>query len=111
VRGLGVREVYSIDPFDEENALQAMKQAAAATGVSVIICNSPCVVHEKRLGLYERQPPYAIDPEACTRCSLCVRTLGCPAIQVADERYSIDADLCEGCGLCARVCRQDAIKR
>ena len=111
VRGLGVKEIYSINQFDEESTLEALTQAKTGDGINVVICNSPCVVHEKRSGVYERQQSYQIDQEVCTQCSLCVRMLGCPAIHIHEERYAIDQDLCEGCGLCMRVCNQNAIKR
>jgi indolepyruvate ferredoxin oxidoreductase alpha subunit len=111
VRGLGVKEVYSVNQFDKESTLEALRRAKCGTGVNVVICNSPCVVHQKRVGRYTKRPPYRIDQDLCTQCSLCVRMLGCPAIQVAEEEYSIDQDLCEGCGLCLHVCKQHAIKR
>jgi indolepyruvate ferredoxin oxidoreductase alpha subunit len=108
--GLGVNEVYTIDPFDEESSLPALKKARAGEGVNVVICDSPCVVLGKRLGVPARHEPYTIDQELCNQCSLCVRLLGCPAIQVEGDRYTIDPDLCDGCGLCLRVCKHDAIK-
>lgn len=111
VRGLGVREVYAIDPFDEERGLEALRTAKASRGLNVVISNSPCVVHETRRGSYPKRKPLAIDQEACTQCSLCVRLLGCPAIFVDEEKFYIDADLCVGCELCARVCKHDAIRR
>lgn len=110
-RGLGVKDVYSVNPFEEELTLKALRDAKAGDGVNMVICNSPCVVHQKRLGTYERRPPYRIDQDACTQCSLCVRVLGCPAIYIEKERFYIDPNLCEGCDLCARVCTQHAIGR
>ncbi len=109
VRGLGVKEVYSVNPFDEEAMLQALKKAKNGTGVNVVICHAPCAVNERRLRKGQRQRPYEIDLELCNACSLCVRLLGCPGILVTDETYVIDQELCVGCGLCARVCNQDAI--
>jgi indolepyruvate ferredoxin oxidoreductase alpha subunit len=109
VRGLGVKEVYSVNPFDEEAMLQALEKAKNGTGVNVVICHAPCTVNERRLRKGQRQRPYEIDLELCNACSLCVRLLGCPGILVTDETYVIDQELCVGCGLCARVCNQDAI--
>jgi indolepyruvate ferredoxin oxidoreductase alpha subunit len=109
VRGLGVREVFSVDQFDEEAATAALKAARDGQGVNVVICNAPCVVHEVRTGTHEKKAPYEIDQELCNECSLCVRVLGCPAIFVEDGKYWIDPKLCDGCALCARVCNLGAI--
>ncbi|MFC1572040.1 thiamine pyrophosphate-dependent enzyme [Candidatus Eisenbacteria bacterium] len=111
VRGLGVTEIYSINQFDERSTLEALRLAGNGDGVNVIICNSPCVVHEKRLGIYEPRSPFHIDPEICVQCSACVRFVGCPSIYVSEGEFFIDQDLCEGCGLCAHVCTHGAIRR
>lgn len=108
VRGLGVREVYSVDPFDEMATLAALKQAKRGEGVNVVVCHSPCVVQQRRVSRGKRIP-FEISQELCNACSLCVRVLGCPAILTEDGKYWIDEDLCNGCELCARVCQQDAI--
>ncbi len=110
VRGLGVKDVYSVDPFDEEATLAALRKAKRGTGVNVVVCHSPCVVYRRRAGGDVPRTPFAIDPEKCDSCSLCVRALGCPAILVTDTGHMIDQNLCVGCGLCARVCRHDAIQ-
>jgi len=110
VRGLGVQEIYSVDPFDEEASLDALRKARASDGINVVVFNSPCVVNEARLGIGAARAPYVIDEALCNACSLCVRKLGCPAIFVEDGRYFIDPDLCDGCDLCARLCSQDAIR-
>jgi indolepyruvate ferredoxin oxidoreductase alpha subunit len=109
-RGLGVEEIHTVDPFDEESALPALRKAKAGEGVNVVICDSPCVVFGKRVGAPRRHEPYTIDQELCNQCSLCVRLLGCPAILVEGDCYTIDPELCDGCGLCARVCKHEAIK-
>ena len=109
VRGLGVKEIYSVDPFDEEATHRALKQAKKGTGVKVVVCHAPCAVNQRRSGRARQRAPLVINQERCNSCSLCVRLLGCPAILVTDGQYSIDQDLCNGCGLCPRVCPQDAI--
>jgi indolepyruvate ferredoxin oxidoreductase alpha subunit len=111
VRGLGVRNVYSMNPFEIDTSIELLKQAKADQGLNVVISNAPCVVHERRVGVVQEQPPFTIDQELCDDCSLCVRRLGCPGINVTDGRYSIDPNNCNGCGLCAYVCNKDAIIR
>ncbi len=110
VRGLGVRKVYSVDPFDEEATLAALKQAKSGSGVNVVVCHSPCVVNERRVTAGRKRTPFAIDQELCNACSACVLVLGCPAILLSDGEYTIDEDLCDGCELCAKLCAQDAIR-
>lgn len=109
--GLGVKEIYSVDPFDEEATLDAMKKAKKGDGVNVIICNSPCVVYENKINPEGKRLPYVIDMSVCNGCSLCVRVLGCPAIYIEDGDYIIDPTLCDGCDLCAQVCNHDAISQ
>ena len=109
VRGLGVREVYSVDPFDEKATLGALKQAKNGAGVNVVVCHSPCVVYRRRVS-GRKGLPVTIDQERCNACALCVRVLGCPAILVVGGEYTIDQDLCSGCELCIRVCRNEAIR-
>ncbi|MFQ5463908.1 MAG: indolepyruvate ferredoxin oxidoreductase subunit alpha [Phycisphaerae bacterium] len=109
VRGLGVADVTTVDPFCEEEGLAALKQAKAGRGVNAIVFRSPCVVYERRAIREEDRPAYVVDDALCNSCSLCVRALGCPAIMVIDGRYVIDEELCDGCDLCAQVCRHGAI--
>jgi len=111
VSGLGVKEVYSVDPFAVESTRQQLKQAKAGSGINVVICNSPCRVFERRLGTCKEESPYLVDQDLCDGCSLCVQMLGCPGIVVEGDRYYIDQDLCDGCGLCASVCNKDAISQ
>jgi indolepyruvate ferredoxin oxidoreductase alpha subunit len=108
-RGLGVSEVFSVNPFDEEATTAALKQAKNGRGVNVVVCNARCAVDARRRNKGKKRTPYEIDPDLCDACSLCVRVLGCPAVVVEDGVYRIDADLCDGCELCTRVCRHEAI--
>ncbi len=109
VRGLGIEDVCTVDPFDEQATLDAFKKAKNGSGLNVVVCRSPCVVHESRLRKGLDRPALEIDQEKCNGCSLCVRLLGCPGILIIDGEYVIDQDLCDGCDLCADVCQHDAI--
>lgn len=108
-RGLGVKAVYSVDPYDNEATLAALKEAKRDTGVNVVVCHSPCVVHVKRTKREGKRAPFVIDLDLCNACSLCVRLLGCPGILVEDGVYRIDPELCDGCAVCAELCAHDAI--
>ena len=109
VRGLGVKEIYAVDPYEQETTIEVLKKTKAGTGVNVVVCHSPCVVDQHRSKRGEKRQPLTIDPEICNACSLCIRVLGCPAILVKKGKYMIDQELCDGCELCAQVCQYDAI--
>ncbi len=109
VRGLGVEELYTVDPFDEEAALAAFRKAKASDGLNVVICNAPCIINESRNSERPDAAGYAIDQELCNACGLCVSKIGCPAISIEDDRYLINQDACDGCHLCALVCSRGAI--
>jgi indolepyruvate ferredoxin oxidoreductase alpha subunit len=109
VRGLGVTEVFSVNPFDEKEALAALRAARHGTGVNVVVCRAPCAVVEGKAKAAARPRPMAVDQEVCNACSLCVRLLGCPAISIEGDRYVIDRALCNGCAVCAGLCQHDAI--
>jgi indolepyruvate ferredoxin oxidoreductase alpha subunit len=109
-RGLGVREIHSIDPFDVSAALAAMKEAKRGSGVNLVVCHAPCAVHMRRSRAARTATPMHVNQDLCNACSLCVRMVGCPGISVTGGEYSIDQTLCVGCALCARVCQNDAIE-
>lgn len=109
IRGLGVKNVRTVDPLDTETALAALRQAKDGKGVNVVICASPCVVDPRQRATAAASTPLEIDAAVCDSCSACVRLLGCPAILVIENEYRIDRNLCTGCNLCAEVCGRDAI--
>jgi indolepyruvate ferredoxin oxidoreductase alpha subunit len=109
IRGLGIEEVYSLDPYDEKAAREALKKAKKSEGVNVVVYHSPCAVSERRMRKGEKRAPFTVNREECNLCTVCVRVLGCPGILIIDGEYVIDQDLCNGCELCANLCAQDAI--
>jgi len=109
VRGLGVKAIHSVNPFDDEKTIAALREARHGTGVNVIVCHAPCAVQESKLKAVAERTPVEVDQDVCNECSLCVRLLGCPAIHIEDGKYVIDPAQCDGCGVCADLCQQDAI--
>jgi indolepyruvate ferredoxin oxidoreductase alpha subunit len=109
VRGLGVTQIHSVNPFDDQETIAALREARHGTGVNVIVCHAPCAVQESKQKAVAERTPVEVDQDVCNACSLCVRLLGCPAIHIEDGKYVIDPSLCDGCGVCADLCQQDAI--
>jgi len=111
VRGMGVEDVRIVDQFQIDDATEAIKAAIEFPGVSVVICERPCVfVRKGELkqtgGTFDR---YQVNREDCDGCFLCSKRLGCPAIIQDDKKAMILPEVCVGCGVCAQICPQDAI--
>ncbi|MBC7106358.1 MAG: indolepyruvate ferredoxin oxidoreductase subunit alpha [Firmicutes bacterium] len=103
VRGLGVRRVAVVDPYDLAAVRRAVREETAAPEPSVIIARRPCSL------TVPPGPVPRVDPDACTGCGNCLR-LGCPALALVEKVAVIDAELCRGCGLCRQVCKTGAIR-
>ncbi len=109
-RALGVESVTTVDPYDYEASLAALRAALAVEGPSVVITNRPCVLFPTKLS----DESYAVGSEECTACQLCMR-LGCPALHWTDEmvkkrhKVAIDPEVCTGCSICAQICPPHAI--
>lgn len=101
---LGVKKVFKANPLELTEAIEAVREAEKADGVSAVIFRSPCIAVSKP------QPALTVCREACTGCKKCIRELGCPAIITNESKQvQIDPALCYGCGLCAAVCPFGAI--
>ncbi len=110
VRGCGVKWLRTVDPYDVESTVGAIKEAVAHDGVSVIIARRECALIAKRDDTGAIIRKHHIDQEACKKCRTCVTKFQCPAISSIDKVQTIDAALCAGCGVCAKVCPYGAIK-
>ena len=103
LHGIGVKTVETVNPLDLKNAVETVKRVAAEKGVKAIIFKSPCAV------IIKPEKPAVIDPDKCTNCKRCIKSLGCPGIVLKDGRAAIENSLCTGCGLCSQVCPFGAI--
>ena len=104
VRGLGVEQVATLNPYDVEAVRRTVKGFLDSGRAAVIIARHPCVLYTR-----EKHPPAVVDAAACTNCKVCLR-LGCPPLVPAGDKVEIDQLLCNGCGLCVRVCPYKAIR-
>lgn len=104
VRSIGVTDIQTVDPFDIQGTMAALKRAVSAKAPSVVIAKRACALLDRKAA----KPALTIDMEKCRQCGVCLK-LGCPAIQKKDTGMVIDSALCVGCGLCATVCAFGAI--
>ena len=116
LEAIGVNPIIEVDPFDQEKAVAAVKQASDAPGVSAVIFKSPCISVAAKLG-YPKPKAKAVDAEKCIGCRKCINELGCPGLSLSTKTNAkgkqiveIDSALCTGCGLCAGVCPTGAIQ-
>ncbi len=104
LEGMGVEFIRTVNPFDLQNTVETIKQAAALPGVKAIIFASPCIA------LFKASQKCGVH-SSCIGCKKCISDLGCPAIYLKDGKAVIDGNLCNGCTLCAQVCPVNAIKK
>jgi len=104
----GIKKVSVVDPYDLQRAKEAFIEALKEEGPSAVVLRRSCSLVARRMGL--TGPPSRVEPEKCTGCQLCIRTLSCPAMGItADGKMVIDPATCTGCGVCAQICPFDAI--
>jgi indolepyruvate ferredoxin oxidoreductase alpha subunit len=107
VRALGVGHVSVIRPFKVQKSIEAVREAVAYKGVSVVISQELCALYAKSLQR-KRGNPFRVS-DRCRNHRDCINQLGCPAFYLDGERVRIDADLCVGCAVCAQICPEHAI--
>jgi len=103
LRGIGLTSVETVDPFDLDTAVDAVRRSAAAPGVKAIVFRSPCIAITKG------GDAHTVSADRCVGCARCITELGCPALSMSEGRAVIDAAQCTGCGLCGRICPVQAI--
>ena len=115
LEAIGVSPVIHVDPFNQKEAVEAVKKASDAPGVSAVIFKSPCISIAGKLG-YKFPQAKKVDETKCIACKKCINELGCPALVLSENTNAknknfakIDASLCTGCGLCSTVCPVEAI--
>lgn len=115
--GMGIHSVRRVDAYQQARLTEAVKEALAEDGPSVVIAHHPCmlqVMKKKR-----RDPAYSprrvrVDPRKCTLSRDCLNRFGCPSFQPspdADSSPTVHRDLCIGDGSCLQVCPAQAIDR
>lgn len=106
LRACGVEEIYTVNPFDYEDSVEAFKKAVAYEGPSAVITKAPCIANIKK-----PKTVFRVN-ENCIGCGKCIKQIGCPAITpLGVSKVVIDESICTDCGLCTNVCPVGAIKR
>lgn len=116
-RGLGLKNVRTINPNDLEEVNEALDWALGLEEASVIITRWPCALKKQKAEEAEEfagsfQDRYAVDLDTCIGCRMCTKT-GCPAIvyDVAANKSGIEQSKCVGCSVCGQVCPVQAIQK
>jgi len=107
VRAVGVSHVTIVKPFKIKKSIEAIREALAFKGVSVIISQEICTLYARSLGILKPRAFQVSD--RCTNHRDCINELACPAFFLEGERVRIDADACVGCAVCAQICPENAI--
>ncbi len=103
LEAIGIQVIKRINPFNQQEAIDAVKEVAQGKGVRVLLFEAPC------LAVSKAKQTLHIDKEKCKNCKVCMKELGCPALTLEEGQVKIDAKLCSGCNLCKSVCPFDAI--
>ncbi len=114
VKGIGVKFVETVDPYNFEDSIKTLKEAKKylkeKAEPAVIIFRHLCINTKEGL---ELNPKYSvkISKELCKGCKVCVLEFECPAIEFKDEekKAKINDTLCIGCGCCIHICPTKAI--
>lgn len=110
VAALGVQHIQVIKPKSLKRTRQAVEEALAHDGVSVIISREPCPLHVARLKK-SRLPVFTVVQEKCKLHKSCITNWACPAFFVDDDgRVQINGELCNGCAVCVQICPEGAIR-
>jgi indolepyruvate ferredoxin oxidoreductase alpha subunit len=119
-KGLGVKYVKTVEPFDSiadlvKEVREMVKWTRHNHSPAVLISREPCALltaaERRKTGEFPGR--YYVDPEVCNACKRCLNRLSCPAMYMdpETEKAMIDESLCNLCGTCVAVCPQGAIKQ
>lgn len=85
LRALGVKCITRANAFVLEEATAAAAEAIDFEGPSAVIFTGPCIQ------LTKPQTPVVVDAQACTGCSACIASIGCPAMSMGARQAASSA--------------------
>ncbi|MBF0524324.1 MAG: indolepyruvate ferredoxin oxidoreductase subunit alpha [Deltaproteobacteria bacterium] len=109
VRGLGVEKVVVVNPMKVKKTIEAVKDAVAFQGVSVIISKEICPLFARQVGQAKKAKPFVVNQEKCKKHRICINQVACPAFYLEGDQVMINKNQCIGCAVCAQVCPENAI--
>ncbi|MGI6361639.1 MAG: thiamine pyrophosphate-dependent enzyme [Bacillota bacterium] len=109
VRGLGVDQLWVVDPYELLETTEAMVQALKSSGVKVVLCRRECAIQAARRQVKHFE--MAVEPDHCSFCKICINITGCAALTIGKNAIEIDPMQCNGCGICSYVCPTSAISK
>jgi len=109
VRGVGVKDVHVVKPFNIKKTIESAKAAMEYDGISVIISREICPLFAKAIGKGRKAKPFQVNPDKCKNHRDCLNKLACPAMFLEGEQVRIDENTCIGCSVCAQICPENAI--
>ena len=110
LKAVGVEPVVTVNPFNLEESIAAVKECDSHEGVSAVIFKSPCIALLRKEEFKEfRKPALCVENEKCVGCKKCINEIGCPALGMNGKKARIDSSLCTGCSLCPQICPVNAI--
>ena len=108
-KGLGIKFVETVDPYDIKAMTDVMMKAVEYDGLSAVIAKRPCPLELKKNKMLESKV-CDVDQTVCIRCSVCISSIACPALMKKDGVVLIDKTQCIGCMMCGNVCARSAIR-
>lgn len=112
VEGCGVNHVRTLEAYDVEDNIAAVREAWAHakehSEPAVLIFRHPCLLLKEK----QEQVPVTVDSGKCVGCKVCIDNFDCPGL-VFDEttkKVSVDERLCIKCGVCVSACPTGAIR-
>ena len=104
VRGIGVKNVSTVDPYDLNSTIHAVMDSLKQEGLSVIISKRECaIIRDHRLKKSGAMPVYKVNTDRCSGCMKCLTEFSCPALHLKGKQAEIDPELCDGCGVCSEI--------
>lgn len=115
LEGLGVKNIFEIDTYQQAKLTDMVKEAVAVEGFSVVIAKHPCMLkqmREQRKKENFQARMVGINKDTCNQAHLCVTKFACPTfVMNADGTVDVNPDLCIGDGSCLQTCPSKAINK